>query len=131
MKQKNIYFALLLACLVLSGFLGACNKVSPTGVLIAGTGVEDRVKMSNLYFQQHKGDGQYGWTDEDYSFLIGADSHLTTDTGRLAEMFRIGIEHDDMFMVHLGDIADTKAEYYVTLDKLIDTYKDKYIQNVL
>ena len=29
----------------------SCNKVSPVRVLVAGTAVEDRVKMSHLFFR--------------------------------------------------------------------------------
>ena len=38
------------AALVMTG----CEKVSLTSILIGGTGVEDRVKMSHQYYQIHK-----------------------------------------------------------------------------
>ena len=31
----------------------SCEKVSPQGVLMAGTGVEDRVKMSEAYYRDY------------------------------------------------------------------------------
>ena len=49
---------------------------------------------------------------EEYSFLVGSDSHITFDPGRLSEMMQTGIENDDLFYCHLGDLADTKPEYY-------------------
>ena len=67
--------------------LAACEKVSPIGVLVSGTAVEDRVKMSHLYYQEYKGD--FNWyvsADDEYTFLVGADSHLATDGGRMREM---------------------------------------------
>lgn len=113
--------------------LVSCDKVSPTGVLIGNTSTDDRVKMSLTYYQQHKDEGYYALIDEEnnngYSFLVGSDSHLATDTGRLAEMFQMCIDNNDLLCAHLGDIADTKAEYYVTLDNLLDTYKMKLIEH--
>ena len=88
--------------------LTSCEKVSPIGVLVSGTGVEDRVKMSELYYRDYLSELDVAATDDDYSFLVGADSHVTDDTGRMDEMFDIAIEHGDGFVAHLGDIADTK-----------------------
>lgn len=119
--------------IIASFVLVSCEKVSPIGVLVAGTGVEDRVKMSNLYFQQHKHD-MYNLTasGDEYTFLVGADSHMTNDTMRMAEMLQIGIDNDDLLYAHLGDIADTKAEYYIKLENTITEakrkYGDKYLQ---
>jgi predicted phosphodiesterase len=106
----------------------ACDKVSPIGVLVSGTGVEDRVKMSHSYYMEHKGDlKDHSAIDKDeYTFLVGADSHLTTDDGRMREMLQIGLDNDDLLYAHLGDIADTKAEYYIILEDLIDEYRLKY-----
>ena len=42
--MKTTHYILLGAVLLV---LSACDKVSPSGVLVSGTGVEDRVKMSN------------------------------------------------------------------------------------
>ena len=42
-KMKKIAFHILLAALLAV----SCNKVSPIGVLVAGTAVEDRVAMSS------------------------------------------------------------------------------------
>lgn len=106
----------------------SCDKVSPTGILVGGTSTDDRVKMSVEYYKNHRNEELGGEvTSEDYSFLVGSDSHLTTDTCRMAEMLQNGLDHDDMFIAHLGDIADTKAEYYIKLDNTIETFKRKFI----
>ena len=119
--MKNITYTLLA---VLSAVVFAsCEKVSPIGVLVSGTGVEDRVKMSHQYYEEHKFDYKYLLVSHDYSFLVGADSHLTTDDSRMAEMLELGLDNNDLFWAHLGDIADTKAEYYITLENVIDRYK--------
>jgi len=119
--MKKIRYTLLAALAAVS--FTSCDKVSPIGVLVSGTGVEDRVKMSNKYYEEHKLEYKYQMACDDYSFLVGADSHLTTDDSRMAEMFEIGINNNDLFWAHLGDIADTKAEYYVTLENVVNRYK--------
>jgi len=127
-KMKKIQYTLLaaLAAIVFT----SCEKVSPIGVLVSGTGVEDRVKMSNEYFLQHKFDVMnhtfFAVDQDEYTFLVGGDSHVTTDVGRMAEMFQNSLDHDDLLMAHLGDIADTKAEYYINLDNIIAVYREKY-----
>lgn len=63
----------------------------------------------------------------DYTFLVGSDSHLTTNPGRLDQMLETGLKADDLFYAHLGDIADTKAEYYVRLDSLLKEGEKKYL----
>ena len=125
-KMKRIQYMIIAVTALM--VLTACEKVSPIGVLVSGTGVEDRVKMSHQYYLQHKGDAKgHSTTDKDeYTFLVGADSHLTTDDGRLREMMEIALDNDDLLMAHLGDIADTKAEYYITLEDLIEEYRWKY-----
>ena len=131
MKTKIHYYTALLSLSVsLLSFLSSCEKVSPVGVLAAGTSVEDRVKMSHLYFQEYKDDWFMAETQADgsYSFLVGADSHLTTDASRMEEMFQNALDHDDAFIAHLGDIADTKAEYYILLDKTIQQAKLRYAE---
>ncbi len=126
--KKNVF---LLGALAAGLLAGSCNKVSPIGVLVAGTAVEDRVAMSNLFYRNHYDDQVWIAVDEDdegnYSFLVGADSHLTTDPSRMDEMLAIGLQDDDLFYAHLGDIADTKAEYYVTLDSLLQEAKSRYV----
>ena len=114
--------------LALAVVLTACEKVSPIGVLVAGTAVEDRVKMSHLFYRNHYNDKVYLVANGDYTFIVGADSHLTTDSGRLDEMLAIGLQSDDLFYAHLGDIADTKAEYYVTLDSLLKEGKSRFVE---
>ena len=124
--MKKLQYILLAALPLL--VLSSCEKVSPIGVLVSGTGVEDRVKMSNIYYQEHKGelktlDAPEG---DEYTFLVGSDSHLTDDDSRMAEMLQNGLDHDDLLYAHLGDIADTKAEYYIKLENVIEEYKVKY-----
>ena len=123
-NRKSLY---ILASLVVF-LLTACDKVSPIGVLVSGTAVEDRVKMSHLFYQLHKGDYKAHDASEldEYTFLVGADSHLATDSGRMAEMLQNGLDHNDLLYAHLGDIADTKPEYYILLEEVIDSYKEKY-----
>lgn len=126
--MKKFQYILLAAVAVL--VLCSCDKVSPIGVLVSGTGVEDRVKMSNTYFLEHKGDYKIleATEGDEYTFLVGADSHLTTDDSRMREMLQNGLDHDDVLYAHLGDIADTKAEYYINLEDLLDEYKKKFAQ---
>ncbi len=131
MKAKYIFIASMSAVVMLNT---SCDKVSPQGVLMAGTGVEDRVKMSELYYKDYLMDSQndkFVQPDEageySYSFLVGSDSHITTDPGRMDEMFAIGLENDDLLYCHLGDIADTKAQYYIVLDSLLQAAKERYV----
>lgn len=114
---------------VAAGSLTSCDKVSATGILVGGTGVDDRVEMSYKYVQDGLIYGVEGDVsqEESYSFIVGADSHIADDTGRLEEMFDIGIEHGDMFYAHLGDLADTKAEYYINTKKCVDKAKKKFV----
>ena len=93
--MKNIKYTLLAAVAAIA--FTSCDKVSPIGVLVSGTGVEDRVKMSSEYYEGHKFEYKSLITDGDYTFLVGADSHLTTDDGRMAEMLEIGLDNDDLF----------------------------------
>ena len=124
MKKNCITSIILLSMLMLT----ACDKISPSGILIATTDVDDRVKMSYEYYKVHKNQYQYlSAEDGEYTFLVGADSHMTNDIGRMEEMFNIGIDNDDLFMAHLGDIADTKAECYINLDYAVKEARDKYV----
>ena len=124
--MKKYTICALLAVLTLT----ACDKVSPAGILIANTDVDDRIKMSRDYYRLHEGELFLMKKAEkgEYTFLVGADSHLTNDPGRMREMLQIGIDDDDLFYAHLGDIADTKAEYYINLDNVITEAKEKYAQ---
>ena len=119
--MKKIRYTLLAAVAAVA--FTSCEKVSPIGVLVSGTGVEDRVKMSSQYYEEHKLDYKSHLVVGDYTFLVGADSHLTKDDSRMAEMLQIGLDGNDLFWAHLGDIADTKAEYYITLENVIERYK--------
>ena len=106
MKAKHIIFAAALAAMAITQT--SCEKVSPQGVLMAGTAVEDRVEMSYLYYQNNN--FEYKLDDDiilssidksSYSFLVGADSHITTDVGRMNEMFQIGFDNNDLLFCHL------------------------------
>ena len=116
MSCKKMF--LLAAC---CAALGSCSriqeKLSPEGLLIASSDVDDRVEMSLRYYREHLGEQYELNADGAYSFLIGADSHVTTRSGRMDEMLAIGRENNDLFYAHLGDIADTKADYYCRLGK--------------
>lgn len=134
MRMGTRLYKQLLAIAVLAAFV-ACDKVSPTGVLIGNTGVDDRAKMSLEYYQNYNDETYYLTQDDSiansgYSFLVGSDSHLAEDTGRLAEMMQMGLDNNDILCAHLGDIADTKAEYYILLSKLLDSYNEKYRNKV-
>ena len=124
MKTKTYICVALMAAATLT----SCEKVSPIGVLVSGTGVEDRVKMSELYYRDYLSELDVAAADDDYSFLVGADSHVTDDTGRMDEMLKIGLDADDLFYAHLGDIADTKPEYYINLSKSLERAKRKYME---
>jgi len=121
--------------LAASVFFTSCEKVSPQGVLMGNTSVDDRVKQSlvNYSFIDVALDKFLPDSIEEYSFLVGSDSHITIDPGRLSEMLEIGMEHDDLFYCHLGDLADTKAEYYYNTDLAISEFKyrwmDKYTRS--
>lgn len=127
-KRKIFHIAALTALFATGIVTSSCEKVSPTGVLIGTTGVDDRVKMSlEVYHDTYDNRIDVSETLGEYSFIVGSDSHLTTDAGRMDEMQSIFLAEDDLFMAHLGDIADTKAEYYMTLARSIDTGKNNYI----
>ena len=124
--MKTKYFLLTAVATLL--LTTACNKVSPIGVLVAGTGVEDRVEMSSVYYQKYLDDKDFAIVEDEYSFIVGADSHVTTDPGRMDEMLKIGLDNDDMLYAHLGDIADTKPQYYIVLDSLLNAAKKRYVE---
>lgn len=118
-----------LACAAM--LLAACEKVSLSGVLIGNTSTDDRVEMSMYYFTElSQVDRQYRFEQSsqsgEYSFLVGADSHMALDAGRLSEMFDIAMAGGDSFCCHLGDIADTQAAYYSLLHNLLEDYKMRW-----
>ena len=125
-KRISIYILIGLCTLVSCQKLR--DKISPQGILMAGTAVEDRVKMSNQFYRSSLDNRVWLVAYDKYSFLVGADSHLTTDPGRMDEMLAIGLRDDDLFYAHLGDLADTKAEYYYTLDSLVKKAKERYVE---
>ena len=62
--------------LTASGLFTSCEKVSPTGVLIGNTSVDDRVKQSLVNFSSLEvaWDKDLADTIQEYSFLVGSDS---------------------------------------------------------
>lgn len=134
MKKQTIYTLIFSVLLTASVMFTSCEKVSPTGVLIGNTSVDDRIKQSLLFYAHYGKDMDWYLVDsiEEYSFLVGSDSHITTDPGRLEEMILNGIEHDDLFYCHLGDLADTKPEYYyytkLALYNGLREWREKYLQ---
>lgn len=138
--KKSISSHIVMAALTLvaaSVFFSSCEKVSPQGVLMGNTSVDDRVRQSLIYYSYYGDDLDWNLTDsiEEYSFLVGSDSHITFDPGRLSEMAQIAMDNNDLFICHLGDLADTKPEYYYnTKAALYDatrTWKHKYIQPLI
>ena len=124
--KKTISYSLITAALLAASIsFTSCEKVSPTGVLIGNTSVDDRIKQSltNFSFIEVAMDKFLPDTVEEYSFLVGSDSHITFDPGRLSEMLDISLEHEDLFCCHLGDIADTKAEYYFNTGRAVEEFK--------
>ncbi len=132
--KKSISYSLMAAVLLTaSGLFTSCEKVSPTGVLIGNTSVDDRVKQSLVNFSSFEvaWDKDLADTIQEYSFLVGSDSHITEDPGRLEEMIEIGMEHDDLFYCHLGDLADTKTEYYNNTEMVIQRETEKWMDKYL
>lgn len=133
--KKSISYSLMAALALVAANISftSCEKVSPQGVLIGNTSVDDRVKQSLVNFSaiEVAWDKELPDTVQEYSFLVGSDSHITVDPGRLEEMFEIGMEHDDLFFCHLGDLADTKAEYYNNTEKAIRDATEKWMDKYL
>ena len=135
MKKTTAYaFMAAISLMATTTLFTSCDKVSPTGVLIGNTSVDDRVKQSlaNYAVFDMAWDKTLPDSIEEYSFIVGSDSHITYDPGRLSEMLEIGIEHGDLFYCHLGDLADTKAEYYentaLALYRATQDWWDKYLE---
>ena len=84
-KSKSYIFMAALALVAANISFTSCEKVSPTGVLIGNTSVDDRVKQSmvNISFFEMAWDKMLPDTVQEYSFLVGSDSHITADPGRL------------------------------------------------
>ena len=61
------------ALLAASGLFSSCEKVSPQGVLMGNTSVDDRVKQSLVFytFFDDKMDKELPDTMTQYSFLVG------------------------------------------------------------
>ena len=137
MKKQTTYILITSALMAASIMFTSCEKVSPQGVLMGNTSVDDRVKQSltNYSFLELVWDKELPDTVKEYSFLVGSDSHITYDPGRLEEMLNICIDDDDLFCCHLGDLADTKAEYYFNTERALynvtDRWQDKYLEPYL
>lgn len=130
MKHTIQHIVMAAAVLAASATFMSCEKVSPQGVLMGNTSVDDRVKQSltNYSYIDVALDKTLADTIKEYSFLVGSDSHITIDPGRLSEMLEIGMEHDDLFYCHLGDLADTKAEYYYNTGRALEWFKKKWME---
>ena len=130
MKKSITYSLMAAALLAASAAFTSCEKVSPQGVLMGNTSVDDRVKQSltNYSYIDVAMDKTLADTITEYSFLVGSDSHITIDPGRLSEMLEIGMAHDDLFYCHLGDLADTKAEYYYNTGMALEWFKEKWME---
>lgn len=130
--MKRIDNIILGALALTATTFSSCDKVSPTGVLVGGSGVNDRVDMSYTYYQRYMNDSIDMQTpmnsDGEYSFLVGSDSHVATDTGRIMEMIQQGLDHGDLLWASLGDIADTSADYYANLASALDKAKYNFYQ---
>ena len=138
MKQTITHIVTLaITLLAASATFTSCEKVSPQGVLMGNTSVDDRVKQSLIYYTFYGDDMDWNLADsiQEYSFLVGSDSHITIDPGRLSEMIQTGIDNDDLFYCHLGDLADTKAEYYyntqLALYDAARVWKYKYLNQLV
>ena len=137
MKKSVLYSLMAAALLAASVSFTSCEKVSPQGVLMGNTSVDDRVKQSlvNNSFYEVAWDKELPDTVTEYSFLVGSDSHITFDPGRLEEMLDISINDGDLFCCHLGDLADTKAEYYYNTEKALyyatEKWQNKYLEPYL
>ena len=132
--EKSISYSLITAALLAACIMfTSCEKVSPQGVLIGNTSVDDRVRQSLVNFASF----EVAWdkylpdTVQEYSFLVGSDSHITIDPGRLEEMLEIGMEHNDLFYCHLGDLADTKVEYYSNTERTLQNATEKWMATTL
>ena len=133
--KKTLSYSLMAAATLLAASVSfsSCEKVSPTGVLIGNTSVDDRVKQSLVFytFYDDKLDKELPDTTTQYSFLVGSDSHITFDPGRLEEMIDIGLDYGDLFFCHLGDLADTKPEYYANTDIALEISKIDWMDRYL
>ncbi|MEG0010592.1 MAG: metallophosphoesterase [Muribaculaceae bacterium] len=120
-------YILAIACIATTYCLSSCDKVDPTGVLIGHTSVDDRVKQSYYVSKKDRSDFERESKNDDYSFLVVADSHTTTETRRLKALFEMTIKPDEnnMFCAHLGDLAETQPEYYDNVKKLVDKFEAK------
>ncbi len=99
----------------------SCSKVDPTGVLIGHTSVDDRVKQSEYFYENDLNTKRsiIVNNEDEYSFLVAADSHTTTDMRRLREFFQKTVDEKCKFCAHLGDLAETQPEYYTEVKNLL------------
>lgn len=128
----------LLAIMLLT--LTGCSKVSPTGLLIAASNVDERFEQAQYWFNRDEKDYKNGdkysiYAEEgDYSFLLGSDPHIADSLTRITEFFEESIKPSEadktkpkyLFSAILGDIVDTKAEFYSTVNLLMKYYSNIY-----
>lgn len=117
---RNLFLALWVV-LTLIG----CSKVEPMGLLVASSDVKDRLKQSVEFYERDKKSFMIYPEKKEYSFLVVADSHTTTDLKRLTSFFDEATRPDGnyAFCAHLGDLAETQSEYYYAVDKLVADYE--------
>lgn len=119
--------------LCLAACLYGCDKVDPTGVLIGKSSVDDRVKQSQVYWDKEKKNLILTTDDDEYSFLVAADTHATTNLRRMKELFtdQVDPKQNNLFCTIIGDIAETQPEFYHKVDSLHDdfaaNYPDKFV----
>jgi hypothetical protein len=134
-KLKYLFLEAFAVICLLTG----CSKVSPTGLLITGSSVEDRVKQSQFYWTNDTVRGYSGYyynetNDGDYYYLLGSDPHVVDSLGRIREFFSLMV-NDSLVKTHtepylfcsiLGDIIDSQPEYFSKVDWLLSSFKTKY-----
>lgn len=74
MKKSISYILMAAAMLAGCGLFSSCEKVSPQGVLLGNTSVDDRVRQSLIYYSYHGDDLDWELVDsiEEYTFLVAA-----------------------------------------------------------
>lgn len=131
--MKTIIYTIISALCCLG--LYSCDKVSATGLLIGATGTDDRVKMSIFQFENGYMDAiDFHLEDDekqDYSVMIGSDSHIWNDTCRFDEMFEKACWYGDLFIAHCGDLADTQPEPYGLTAEVIANWNERWYNDPL
>ncbi len=135
----KIRYIIVFGTFAIASLLAGCSKVSPTGLLVAGSVVEDRVKQSQYYWTNDTVRGNNGYyynetEDGDYYYLLGSDPHVVDSLGRIREFFSLMV-NDSLEKAHtepyvfcsiLGDIVDTQPEFFSKVDWMLNDFKAKY-----